>query len=185
MNLNDHKIMVDDLSAHESENNHSEQPTTESFKQCADELFKLTAEYANYKRSIEADFANYKRRVEKERLEWTVASQSSVLSAILPFVDDFDRALQSSEQAKALQNNPEFKVWISGFRLLAKNLHKSLELLGVALVDCTGDFNPELHEAMVQVESLDHQSGQIVQVLSQGYSFKGQIIRHARVSVAK
>lgn len=185
MNLNDHKTMVDDLSAHESENNHVEQPTSESFKQCADELFKVTAEYANYKRSIEADFANYKRRVEKERLEWALASQSSVLSTLLPFVDDFDRALQSSEQAKALQENPEFKTWTDGFQLLSKNLHKSLETLGVSKIDCSGDFNPELHEAMVQVDSADHQSGQIVQVLSQGYSFKGQIIRHARVSVAK
>lgn len=185
MNYNDHKTMVDDMVDQESENNHQETNMSEAFKQCTDELFKVTAEYANYKRNIEADFANYKRRVEKERLEWAIASQSSVLSALLPFVDDFDRALQSSEQAKALQDNTDFKVWISGFNLLAKNLHKSLDTLGVTQVDCSGDFDPELHEAMVQVESADHTSGQIVQVLSQGYSFKGQIIRHARVSVAK
>ena len=185
MSCNDHKTMVDDMRDQESENNHKETNTSEAFKQCTDELFKVAAEFANYKRSIEADFANYKRRVEKERLEWAIASQSTVLLELLPHVDDFDRALQSSDHAKALKNNPDFKAWISGFNLLSKNLHKSLDTLGVTQVDCSGDFNPDLHDAMVQIDSKDHHSGQIVEVFSKGYSFKGQVIRHARVSVAK
>ena len=191
MNNNDHKTMADDIFAQETENNNhnnqnmSEENLSEAVKQCTDELFKVTAEYANFKRHIEADFANYKRRVEKERLEWAVSAQSSVISSILPFIDDFDRALQSTESTATLFENQEFNSWIAGFNLIAKNLHKSLETLGVKEIDGTGDFNPELHEALVQVDSDKHSSGQIVQVLSRGYSFKGQIIRHARVSVAK
>ena len=178
--------MVDDINLQESENNNTQENNlTEAFKQCTDELFQVSAEYANFKRHIEADFANYKRRVEKERGEWAVQAQSAVLAALLPFVDDFDRALQTSTLNKALLEHPEFNAWISGFNLMAKNLHKSLETLGVTEVACNGAFNPEFHEALVQVDSEKHTSGQIVEVLSRGYSFKGQIIRHARVSVAK
>ena len=77
MNCNDHKNMVDDVIDQEVQTQSQETTKNQALEQCADELFKLTAEYANYKRSIEADFANYKRRVEKERLEWAVAAQSS------------------------------------------------------------------------------------------------------------
>lgn len=128
-----------------------------------------------------ADFANFKRRVERERTEWTSLMQSSTIEKILPFVQDLERAIQVA-QIQAVEGS---SAWIEGFQLILKNLKKTLTDMGVAEIATTGQFNPELHEALMHVDSADHTSGDIVQELSKGYTFKGKVLIHARVSVAK
>lgn len=131
---------------------------------------------------LSADFNNYKKRVEKERYELLMTAQGSVIEKIIPFIDDLDRAFEFSE--KALQ--PEFRGWLEGFRLMEKNLVKTLTDFGVEEVAATGSFNPEFHEALMSVECPEGKnSGDIVQVLSKGYTFKGKVLKHAKVSVAK
>lgn len=128
-----------------------------------------------------ADFQNYKRRIEKERIEWTQVMQGDVLEKMLPFVDDLERAIQASENSA-----PEGSTaWIEGFKLILKNLKKKLSELGIEEISTKELFNPEFHEALMQVESAEHSTGQIVQELSKGYTFKGKVLKHARVSVAK
>ena len=181
MNDIDQKTVSDIEQASSSENNSE----TNELKKCSQELVKVTTEYTNFKKHIEADFANFKRRVEKERTEWMAVAQTAVLSTILPFVDEFERAVIAGRSNKFLEENTESKTWISGFELLSKNLIKALDSLGVAEIKTDGSFDPELHEALTQVDSSEHNSGAIVQVFSKGYTFKGSVIRHARVSVAK
>jgi molecular chaperone GrpE len=128
-----------------------------------------------------ADLQNFKRRVERERIDFTAIIQTDVLEKILPTVDELEIAIQT-----ALQKAPAgSESWIEGFQLMLKNLKKRLSELGVEEIDTTGIFNPEYHEALMQVDSPAHKSGYIVQQLSRGYMLKGKVIRHARVSVAK
>jgi molecular chaperone GrpE len=129
---------------------------------------------------ISADFANYKRRIEKERASWIVTAQGTILKEFLPIIDDLDRALIAGEQTKEVKDE-----WLKGLKMIQKNLHKILENLGVELIDCTKDFDPDYHEALMQVDSKKHKKGQIVEVLKPGYVFKGIVLQHAQVSVAK
>ena len=121
-----------------------------------------------------AEFENFKRRSEKERVQWITNTQASVLTDVLAIVDDFERALaQPADQSR------------EGFELIYKSLQKILQKYGVQEIKENTEFDPTLHEAIMQVESADHQAGQIVQVLQKGYRFKEQILRPAKVSVAK
>ncbi|MBS1988054.1 nucleotide exchange factor GrpE [Candidatus Dependentiae bacterium] len=128
-----------------------------------------------------ADFANYKRRVEKERLEWMQTAQSSILQKVLPIIDDLERALAHTQNNVSTEQNP----WVEGFILIQKNAQKLLADLGVELIDASGTFDPELHEALVSVQVDNKQEGQIVDVLRKGYLFKGKVLRHTQVTVAK
>jgi len=157
--------------------------TTQSHTPDAEKKTEFT-EHINYKEQflrLNADLQNYKRRVEKERAEWMHVAQASALEPMLSIADDLDRAIENSEK------NPDVaqSAWFEGFKLIQKNLHKSLNDLGVQEIAATGSFNPELHEALIQVESPDHQSGHIVQLLNKGYTLKSKVLRHAKVSVAK
>jgi len=129
----------------------------------------------------QADLQNMKRRMEKERLEWTGTTQADVIEKLLPFVEDLDRAIETAQANKTEQS----AIWLAGFELIAKNLKKTLSGLGVEEIVATGRFNPEFHEALMNVQSADHASGMIVQQLSKGFTFKGKVLKPARVSVAQ
>lgn len=122
-----------------------------------------------------ADFENFKRRSEKERISWITNTQSAMLNDLLSVVDDFERAFSTKDQASSLE----------GFTMIYKSFQKLLDKYGVQEIKEIAEFDPNLHEAIMQVESGDHQAGQIVQVLQKGYRFKEQILRPAKVSVAK
>lgn len=130
---------------------------------------------------ISADFANFKNRVTKERSEWEEFAQINIITAFLPMIDDLERALDVAKD----KINKDCLSWLAGFELIDKNLKKSLDKLGIKEIDCSSDFDPELHEALMQTDSDKHATGQIVQVLNKGYTFKNRVIRHAKVSVAK
>lgn len=129
-----------------------------------------------------ADFQNFKRRVEKDRSDWFRSAQSEILLELLPVIDDFDRALAEAQKEGI---NPEFAQWFAGFELIHKALYEFLKNRDVQPIEQMKDFDPELHEALMQVESENHESGQIVQVLQRGFMFKGTVLRPAKVSVAK
>ena len=127
---------------------------------------------------VNADFINFKKRVTKERAEWEDFAQINILQSFLPLIDDLERALQNSEQEKG-------SLLFDGLNIILKNVKKTFNKLDVKEIDCSDDFNPDLHEALMQVDSKEHKGGQIVLVLNKGYTFKDKVIRHARVSVAK
>jgi molecular chaperone GrpE len=131
---------------------------------------------------VSADFQNYQKRIEKEKSEWITLGQAKIIEKFLPFADDLQRAIQSS---KTEQLDEKQVKWLEGFELIQKNLAKVYSDLGVKEVDCSNGFDPEVHEALMHVDSPDHKSGQIVAVLAKGYIFKDKVLRPARVSVAK
>lgn len=129
-----------------------------------------------------ADFENFKKRLEKERAQWAYTAQASVLTDLLPIVNDFERALTESQKQATV---PELKAWLAGFELIRKALYKLLHKYEVEEIADFSVFNPELHEALMRVDSADHKSGEVVAVLEKGFTFRGQVLSPAKVSVAQ
>lgn len=130
---------------------------------------------------VTADFNNYQRRMTKERAQWMQTAQVSIIEAFLPIIDDIERAVAA---ASAEGGETANDAVAQGVSLVAKNVQKVLTDLGVTEIDCSGAFDPALHEALMQTESADHESGHILSVLSKGYQYKDVVVRHAKVSVA-
>jgi molecular chaperone GrpE len=155
----------------------TEESRTEKEEPCCQEEKSFKMQFLR----LNADFQNYKKRKEKEKQEWFFVAREQVMNRLLPVLDEFKRAVQICE------NNDECKnqEWLKGFQLVNKNLDKELLILKIEKVDTSGSFNPDEHEALMQVESKEKQSGKIVQELAAGYKLDGRVIKHAKVSVAK
>ncbi|NBP00970.1 MAG: nucleotide exchange factor GrpE [Proteobacteria bacterium] len=128
-----------------------------------------------------ADFQNYKKRIERDKVEWYQTAQTQLLLDLLPVIDDFDRAMQSKQETIS----PEMAQWVAGFELIYKALTEFLKQRSVVEIDQVKTFDPQLHEALMQVDSPEHTTDEIVQVLQRGFMFNGKVLRPAKVSVAK
>lgn len=155
-----------------------EQKRKEELEVCAKEV----AELKEACKSIAADFENFKKRVERDRATWSHSAQAELLRNLLPVVDDFNRAMVEYEKIEKSSNH---ESWIVGFDLIRKALDKILQTYGVTVIKQLDHFDPEFHEAIAQVESPTHESGSIVDVVQNGYMFNGNVLRVARVTVAK
>ncbi len=128
----------------------------------------------NWKRT-QADFINYKKRTEQEKEETVKFGNSMLLLAILPVLDDLQRALDSvPEDIKDLP-------WVEGIRLIERKFSSSLETQGVKLIKTEGEaFDPSVHEAALHVDGED---GMIINELQKGYKLYDRVIRPAVVAV--
>ena len=151
---------------------------TQELTSCKQELLSWKEKFAR----VSADLDNFRRRMEKERIGWMQRAQSDLTKNLLPILDDFDRAVQQQEKQELTQ---QMREWLSGFVMISSSLEKILKDAGLQEISETTNFDPELHEAVVQIDSDDHESGAIVEVLQKGYRFNDQVIRPAKVSVAK
>jgi molecular chaperone GrpE len=142
------------------------------------------AEYLEGWQRARAEFANYKRRVEKDQSETYQNATARVIGRFLDVNDDFDRAIKEKPadptDAEALAR------WAAGMELIQRKLHNILEAEGVERMQAEGQhFDPKLHEAVTQEDSDEHEPGQIVGVVRQGYKVGDRVIRPAMVRVAK
>lgn len=122
-----------------------------------------------------SDFENYKRHAARERMDLISTAGRDMMSALLPILDDFDRA----EKNGALSE---------GMTLIHHKLFHTLKTKGLSSLDAKpGDeFNPDSHEAVAEIPAPSEETkGKIVDILEQGYSLGGKIIRHAKVVVGK
>jgi molecular chaperone GrpE len=167
----------------ETDNKTTSQPETTNQEQATSPLQepKESFLYKEQFMRVSADFANYKKRIEKERLDWMQSAERLIIQKMLPIIDDLDRALALA-QGQAAQ---EQQAWLEGFVLIQKNVRKIFEDLGVQEIVATGVFDPELHEALMNVPNSGKEPGAIVDVLRKGYMLKDRVIRHAQVSVAQ
>ncbi len=124
-----------------------------------------------------ADFDNYQKRTVRERANWVVEARGDLLIDLLEVVDNFDRALsQSAEERSGL---------LVGFEMIRKSIYDLLARYHVKPMAETRLFDPNLHEAISQIEAEGVSSGEIVQVLQVGYMQGERVLRPARVAVAK
>ena len=127
-----------------------------------------------------AEFDNYRKRTEREKEQRFSMGERSVIEKILPVVDNFERGLQANpEQDKG-------SALASGMEMIYKQLVKQLEDLGVKPIEAVGhEFDPNFHNAVMQVESEDLDTGIVAQEFQKGYLYHDSVLRHSMVGVAK
>lgn len=128
-----------------------------------------------------AEFENFKKRNVRERMELLNTAAQDTLTALLPVIDDFDRALNLPEEQR---NSPAFQ---EGIQLVYQKLTNTLKQRGLEVMETNGqDFDPELHEALTEIPApTEDLKGKIVDTIERGYTLKGKIIRHAKVVTGK
>jgi len=154
-----------------------------------DPLEAALAEAADYKDKYlraHADFENIKRRLEKDKNNAVSYANESFAKDVLAVMDSFDNALSSMENIEEGEDGSDIlQKMKDGVKLTHEQLNKVLEKNSIKVVECEGEFNPELHQAIMQVESDNHEVGDVVQVMQKGYTIKDRILRPAMVSTCK
>jgi molecular chaperone GrpE len=127
-----------------------------------------------------ADFTNYKRRVERDQVFNQQSLTASIVKKYLVILDDLERAL------KMRPTEGDGAAWAGGMELISRKLQAILEAEGVTRISAeTETFDPNRHEAITHEDSPDHESGQIIEVVQQGYMIGDRVIRPAMVRVAR
>ena len=127
-----------------------------------------------------AEFENFRRRTEKEKASMFEMGAKSVVEKILPVVDNFERGLASIPQEE--KNSP----FSEGMNMIYKQLMTELDGLGVKPIESVGkEFNPEFHNAVMQVESDQYEQGIVAQELQKGYTYRESVVRHSMVAVSQ
>lgn len=127
-----------------------------------------------------AEFENFRKRTEKEKTQMFDMGAKTIVEKILPVIDNFERGLATVPEDK--QEDP----FVSGMQMVYKQLMTELENAGVKAIECAGqEFNPDFHNAVMQVESEELESGIIAQELQKGYMYKDSVVRHSMVSVVQ
>lgn len=123
-----------------------------------------------------AEFQNYRKRIDRDRTIEQAAMKGDLIKKVLPVLDDLDRALQ---------NRPGDDAWAGGIELIRRKLQSIVEAEGVTRIDAKGtQFDPNLHEAISQEPVEGAESGQVVEVVQEGYMLGDRVIRPAQVRVA-
>jgi molecular chaperone GrpE len=157
--------------------------TIEEYDALQSDLEKMRAksnEYFDGWQRERADFSNYKKRIDREASSIQQNALASVVKKYLMILDDLDRALKSRP------TKGEGAAWADGVELIYRKLTTLLEQEGVKRMEAEKEyFDPSRHEAIMQEESPDHESGQVIEVIQQGYLLGDRVIRPALVRVAK
>ncbi len=127
-----------------------------------------------------AEFENFRKRTEKEKAQMFEQGQSNVLAKLLPVIDNFERGLAAVPEAE------KDGAFADGMNKIYKQLLKEVEDLGVTPIEAVGkEFDPNLHNAVMQVESQEYESGIVAQELQKGYMFHDNVLRHSMVAVSQ
>ena len=127
-----------------------------------------------------AEFENFRKRTDKEKAQMFEQGQANVLEKLLPVVDNFERGLAAVPEAD------KDGAFADGMNKIYKQLMKQLEDLGVTPIEAVGkEFDPNLHNAVMQVESEEYESGMVAQELQKGYMFHETVLRHSMVGVSQ
>lgn len=149
-----------------------------------DPLQKVQAELAElkdkYLRTV-AEFENYKKRTQKEKAELIFNGSEKTVSAILPILDDMERAEANSANTEDIQALEE------GWELIFKKLQTTLEGLGVKKIETEDkDFDVDFHEAVAMVPGVEEdKKGKVIDCVQTGYTLNEKVIRHAKVAVGQ
>ena len=125
-----------------------------------------------------AEFENFRKRSEKEKSMMFDMGAKNVIEKILPVVDNFERGFTTVEEAD------KDDAFVQGMQQVYKQLMTELEAIGVKPIEAVGqEFNPDFHNAVMQVESDEYESGIIAQEFMKGYMYKDSVVRHSMVGV--
>lgn len=127
-----------------------------------------------------AEFENFRNRTEREKTAMYETGAKSVIEKILPVIDNFERGLASVPEEE--KESP----FVDGMNKVYKQMMTELENLGVKVIPAVGEeFDPDLHNAVMQVESEEYESGIIASELQKGYTYRDAVVRHSMVGVVQ
>ena len=178
LELNNEETTQNDAEAQAEEANGEETPAEEEL----DPLVAAQNEAEQWKDKyirLVAEFENYKKRTLKEKSELILNGSEKTVAAILPILDDFERATaDKTEDPQAIKE---------GYELIYKKFLKALETLGVNKIETdNADFNVDYHEAIAMVPGMgDDKKGKVIDCVQTGYTLNDKVIRHAKVAVGQ
>lgn len=127
-----------------------------------------------------AEFENFRRRTDKEKTAMFETGAKSVIEKILPVVDNFERGLAT------IPEEDKGTPFAEGMSMIYKQLMTELEGIGVKPIEAVGqEFDPSLHNAVMQVESDEYDTGVIAQELMKGYTYRDTVVRYSMVAVVQ
>ena len=127
-----------------------------------------------------AEFENFRNRTEKEKQQMFETGARSVIEKILPIVDNFERGLAT------VPEEDKGSPFAEGMEKIYKQLMTELEKMEVKPIEAVGtEFNPDFHNAVMQVESEEYETGTVAQELQKGYTYRDQVVRHSMVAVVQ
>ncbi len=127
-----------------------------------------------------AEFENFRKRSNKEKEQMFAMGERSVIEKILPVVDNFERGLSTIPEEE--KGTP----FADGMEMIYRQLMTQLDAMGVKSIEAVGqDFDPNLHNAVMQVDSEEYESGKVAQELQKGYMYHDTVVRHSMVGVVK
>lgn len=175
--------------AEEAEQENAE-PKTWAEKKAAKKAAKQDKKEEAYKEKIEqledrvmrqmAEFENFRKRTDREKQAMFETGAKSVIEKILPVVDNFERGFATVEA------DDENDAFVGGMRMVYKQLMAELENIGVKPIEAVGcEFDPNFHNAVMQVASEEYESGIVAQELLKGYTYRDTVVRHTMVAVVE
>jgi molecular chaperone GrpE len=173
----------ENTAAEVSDNNEETEAPTEEEEE-KDPLEAAKAEIEQLKTQIlykTAEFDNYRKRTLKEKAELILNGGEKAVSAILPIIDDMERAIENGAKTD------DIAVVREGMELIYHKMMKALEGLGVKEIETQdADFNTDVHEAVAMVPGMgDDKKGKVIDCLQKGYQLNDKVIRHAKVAVGQ
>ena len=127
-----------------------------------------------------AEFDNFRKRTEKEKNQMFETGAKSVIEKILPVIDNFERGLA------AVPEDEKESAFVEGMDKVYRQMIKELDAIGVKPIEAVGkEFDPEYHNAVMQVESEEYDSGIVAQELQKGYIYHDSVVRHSMVAVVQ
>ena len=135
--------------------------------------------YLEQLQRVQAEFENYKKRIEKERIHFMEIGNSECIANLLPVLDDFERLVQNHSDSSDVQ-------LVEGMKMVKVKLFDTLYKQGLKPIESVNkSFDPAIHEAVATVEKAGFEDGQIIEEWQKGYLFNDNLLRPAKVIVAK
>ena len=170
--------MVKETDKEESKEEKKEKKKKEKTDKKQDALKQRIEELEDRVKRQMAEFENFRKRTEKEKTMMFETGAKSVIEKILPVVDNFERGLA------AVPEDEKDGAFAQGMEMIYKQLMTELESMQVKPIPAVGEeFNPDFHNAVMQVESEEYESGVIAQELQKGYTYRDSVVRHSMVAV--
>ncbi|WP_322904905.1 nucleotide exchange factor GrpE [Paenibacillus campi] len=161
--------------------NEAAEPTTEQVVSQA-ELDRVQAHAEEQTQRLlraQADFDNFRRRTQKEKEELAKYASAQLITELIPVIDNFERAMATKP------DHPELESFGKGVDMIFRQLSDVLKNAGLTTMETVGQpFNPEFHQAVMQVESDEYEEGTVVEELQKGYVLKDKVLRPAMVKVS-
>ena len=172
---------VEETKENESEESEDSKEDKKVFKKKKDKKDKKDEQIEELNDRVKrqmAEFENFRRRSEKEKSQMFDMGAKTIIERILPVIDNFERGFTTVEESD------KDDAFVTGMDMVYKQLMTELEAVGVTPIEAVGkEFDPEFHNAVMQVESEEYESGIVAQELLKGYMYHETVVRHSMVAV--